>query len=155
MITYLEQALESFLTARLAAQSATLSGVTYEVRAATKKTALPEDRHTINCKVRGTPKRLRKLIDFDVVCELISPMRSSKVTETTHALLEEAIRIAWEGADDADAAAAATAFDTAVQAKVSGWHSGGLYPGDWEPANEENGWQPGYAIPIGIAVDGV
>lgn len=154
MITYLEQALSAFLTARLAANES-LAGMRYVVRPATEKSELPEDRHTVVCKVRGNQSRLRKLIDFDAACELFSPMRSTYVTGTTHAKLEEAIRVAWEGADDDDRVAAESAFDTAVQASVSGWHSGGLYPGDWEPANEENGWEPAYVISLGIAMDGV
>lgn len=148
MTTALEQAAAAFLTTRLAA-GALLAADTYDVRAATQRGDVPTDRFVIIAIARQDERSLSDLLDFQLSSRIIAYPALATHDETALALVERAIREAWESSGAADA------WDTAVESAIPGWHDGGLYPGQWEPASEENQWTPGYTLSIGIARDGV
>ena len=148
MTTALEQAAAAFLTARIDT-GALLTAHPFAVRAATQRADLPSDRFVILAAARQDERSLADLLDFQLATQIIAYPALATHDETALALVERAIREAWESSGAADA------WDTAVQAAIPGWHDGGLYPGQWEPASEENQWTPGYTLSIGIARDGV
>lgn len=151
MKVQIEQAAEAFLTDRLG-QIAALSGIDFEVRAATKKGSLSESKHTVICAIRSEPFRMRNLKDYELACSLASPANVATVTPDTVGAMQLAIQQAWEdtiGGNSPD-----TDWTAALAETLSGWTSGGLYPGSDEPENEDNNWMWSYVITIGILRDG-
>lgn len=145
MNTALEIAVANYLTTKLTAD-ATLSAVTYEVRAMTSATPQKKDRHEIIVSAQGSTTDRKVLTDVNMEIYLVTPAESEGVTIADHSLLEQAITNAFDQ-DDADHVAD---LSSAITAQLAAYEGGGFATKGWNPGREEMAFLPAFSVLVGV-----
>lgn len=147
MTLALQTAVVNYLTAKLAADD-TLSGVTYAVRGAVTDASspFPGERHIVIVRLTEAPTPIAFLVDGMVDISVHSPADVAGITVANHGKLERAVQTAW------DRVANPTADDdlnTAIEAALPGWTSGGYYAEGWVNGVQDNAQLPSYIVKVG------
>lgn len=146
MIPQIEDAVSSFLAARLATP---LAAVAHSVRPATSLEALPEDRIVIIARGADMPRLTVNDDLYDAQLEILvmTPLVNG-VTKANHALAMKSVGEAFVAANE-------TELNAAVVAALPGFHCGGFFASGWQPGREDTQWLPHFNVKIGVAKDGL
>lgn len=146
MNTALETAIVSYLTTKLSAD-ASLSGITYAIRAVTSTTPQQGDRHEIYVSVSGSPKTLTALSEAEVEIFVATPADVAGVTVANHSKVEQAVTRAW---DKSVHASAASDLSTLISANLSGYEGGDFFVNGWQNGREETSFLPVFSVKVGV-----
>jgi len=143
MITQIETAVATFITARFAAASPV---VTAPVREATTNKPLPEDRSIVIVMAGKPDHQGGGMYDVPVNCIVRSPADVKGVTPASHAALEAALAAAFGVQEEEIRAALASAVTAKLpQNTCCGYHVVG-----WQPGKEDTNWVPYFEVKLGI-----